>query len=231
MVKEGECRRADDGRPGEESDGGDREARGDRAGSDAGRDGSEDGAEVRACERPSELRQPHTWRTRADPFAEDWPRVVTMLEEAPELEARTVFEHLIGLKPEAYAAGQLRTLPRRIREWRAQRGPEREIFFPQAHRPGEAMQTDCTHTTVLGVTISREPFAHQLCHSVLPFSNWEWATVCHAESMAALRRGVQSTLFRLGRVPESHQIRQTTRRRRPTTCGRAPVASTRSTWR
>ena len=110
---------------------------------------------VRAGKLPSELRQPHTWRTRADPFAEDWPRVVTMLEEAPELEARTLFEHLIGLKPEAYAAGQLRTLQRRIREWRAQRGPEREMFFPQAHRPGEAMQTDFTHATVLGVTICR----------------------------------------------------------------------------
>lgn len=165
---------------------------------------------ARAGKRPSELRQPHTWRTRADPFAADWPRLVTMLEEAPELEARTLFEHLIGLKPEAYAAGQLRTLQRRIREWRAQRGPEREIFFPQAHRPGEAMQTDFTHATVLGVTICREPFAHQLCHSVLPFSNWEWATVCHSESMAALRRGVQSTLFRLGRVPEFHQTDHST---------------------
>ena len=60
------------------------------------------------------------------------------------------------------------------------------------------------------MTICREPFAHQLCHSVLPFSNWEWATVCHAESMAALRRGVQSTLFRLGRVPEFHQTDHST---------------------
>jgi len=147
---------------------------------------------VRAGKLPSELRKPHTWRTRADPFAEDWAAVVAMLEEAPELEARTLFDHLAGLKPEAHTAGQLRTLQRRIRQWRAQRGPEREIFFPQAHRPGEAIQTDFTHATGLGVTIGGEPFDHQLCHSVLPCSNWEWATVCHSESMAALRRGVQS---------------------------------------
>ena len=165
---------------------------------------------VRAGKLPSELRKPHTWRTREDPFAEDWATLVEMLEEAPELEATTLFDHLSGLKPEAHRAGQLRTLQRRVREWRAQRGPEREIFFPQAHRPGEAMQTDFTHATVLRVTICGEPFDHQLCHSVLPFSNWEWATVCHSESMAALRRGVQSTVFRLGRVPEFHQTDNST---------------------
>ena len=36
-----------------------------------------------------------------------------------------------------------------------------------------------------------------LCHPVLPYSNWEWATVCHSESLAALKRGVQEALFRL----------------------------------
>lgn len=165
---------------------------------------------VRAGKFPSELRKPHIWRTRDDPFAEDWPTVAAMLEEAPELEATTLFDHLRGQKPEAYTSGQLRTLQRHIRQWRAQRGPEREVFFPQAHRPGEAMQTDFTHATVLRVTICGAPFAHQLCHSVLPYSNWEWATVCHSESMAALRRGVQSTLFRLGAVPAVHQTDNST---------------------
>ena len=159
---------------------------------------------------PSELKQPHTWRTREDPFADDWPAVAAMLAEAPELEARTLFDHLLEQKPATYTPGQLRTLQRRVRLWRAQHGPEREVFFPQAHRPGEAMQTDFTHATELGVTIASEPFAHQFCHSVLPFSNWEWATVCHSESMAALRRGVQSTLFRLGRVPAFHQTDNST---------------------
>ncbi len=165
---------------------------------------------VRLGKLPSELRRPHTWRTREDAFADDWPALAAMLAEAPELEARTLFEHLVERKPQAYTAGQLRTLQRRVRAWRAQHGPEREVFFPQAHRPGEAMQTDFTHATELGVTVGGEPFAHQFCHSVLPYSNWEWATVCHAESMAALRRGVQSTLFRLGRVPEFHQTDNST---------------------
>lgn len=165
---------------------------------------------VRLGKLPSELRQPHTWRTREDPFAEDWPALAAMLVEAPELEARTLFEHVADKRPGVYDPGQLRTLQRRVREWRAQHGPEREVFFPQAHRAGEAIQTDFTHATVLGVTIGGEAFAHQLCHSVLPFSNWEWATVCQSESLAALRRGVQSTLFRLGRVPAFHQTDNST---------------------
>jgi hypothetical protein len=35
---------------------------------------------------PSELKQPHIWRTREDPFADDWPALAAMLADAPELE-------------------------------------------------------------------------------------------------------------------------------------------------
>jgi hypothetical protein len=185
---------------------------------------------VRAGKLPSERRTPHTWRTRDDPFAADWPTVVAMLEEAPELEATTLFDHLLARNPEAYTPGQLRTLQRHIRQWRAQRGPEREIFFPQAHRPGEALQTDFTHATALGVTIGGEPVAHLLCHSVLPYSNWEWATVCHSESHwprcgAACKRRCSDS------VASRRSTRPTIRPRRPTTCAPGRAGSTPSTWR
>lgn len=165
---------------------------------------------VRAGKLPSELKKPHTWRTREDCFEEDWPQIEAMLSEAPELEATTIFDYLQGEDPDRYEPGQLRTLQRRVRQWRAQRGPEREVFFAQEHRAGEAMQTDFTNADELGVTICGEPFGHLLCHSVLPYSNWDWATVCHSESIASLRRGVQSALFRLGKVPEFHQIDHST---------------------
>lgn len=159
---------------------------------------------------PSELKRPRKWRTRADPFVEDWPALEARLVDAPELEAKTLFEHLLAEHPERYEPGQLRTLQRRIQEWRAKKGPEREIFFAQEHRPGEAMQTDFTHCEELSVTFAGEPFPHLLCHPVLPYSNWEWATVCHSESLMALRRGVQAALFKLGRVPEWHQTDNST---------------------
>jgi len=159
---------------------------------------------------PSELRQPRTWRTRKDPFSEDWAAIADRLKDAPELEGKALFEHLMEREPGKYEPGQLRTFQRRVREWRAREGPPKEVYFPQEHRPGEAMQTDFTWATTLGVTICGEPFPHMLCHPVLPYSNWEWATVCLSESMAALRRGAQEAVFRLGRVPEHHQTDNST---------------------
>jgi hypothetical protein len=159
---------------------------------------------------PSELTKPRTWRTREDPFAGDWPAIADRLRDAPELEAKTIFEILAGQAPEKYGAGQLRTLQRHVRQWRATEGPDKKVFFAQVHRPGEAMQTDFAWATELAITIASEPFPHMLCHPVLPYSNWESATVCHSESMAAIRRGVQSAVFRLGRVPKFHQTDNST---------------------
>ncbi len=159
---------------------------------------------------PSELKEPRTWRTRPDPLEKDWDYIRQLLTDDPDLEAKTLFEHLCERNPGRYQEGQLRTLQRRIKQWRAEEGPPRKLFFPQAHRPGEAMQTDFTWGNELGVTIGGEPFPHMLCHPVLPYSNWEWVTVCQSESMAALKRGVQSALFVLGRVTSFHQTDNST---------------------
>ena len=164
---------------------------------------------VREGKLPSELKKPHTWRTRPDAFEEVWPEIEAKLRAAPELEAKILFEDLTRHHDE-FQEGQLRTLQRRVRDWRARRGPDKEVFFPQLHRPGEAAQTDFTWATELGITIAGEPFAHMLCHFVLPYSNWQWATVCFSESLMALRRGVQSAVFRLGCVPEYHQTDNST---------------------
>ena len=160
---------------------------------------------LRAGKVPSELRKPRKWRTRKDPFGQDWAEIAERLSEAPELEAKALFEDLCERFPGRYQEGQLRTLQRRIKQWRALHGPPRELFFEQEHRPGEAMQTDFTSVAMLRITISGEAFPHLLCHQVLPYSNWEWATVTRSESMSALKRGVQAAVFQLGRVSEYHQ--------------------------
>ena len=160
---------------------------------------------VAAGKLPSELTQPRDWRTRPDPFAAHWPEVEAKLRATPELEAKTLFELLQQQYPGRYEDGQLRTLQRHVKRWRAAQGPEREVVLAQQHRPGEAAQTDFTHATELAVTIAGQLFAHLLCVVVLPYSNWQWATVCLSESMAALRKGVQRALFQLGRVPRYHQ--------------------------
>ncbi len=159
---------------------------------------------------PSQIPIEHTWRTREDPFEADWPDVELMLEDAPELEAKALFEHLLEQRPGEYQPGQVRTLQRRVKRWRALCGPDKEVFFPQEHRAGESMQTDFTWATELEITIGGEPFPHMLCHPVLPYSNWEWATVCQSESLAALRRGIQEAVFRLGCRPIWHQTDNST---------------------
>lgn len=159
---------------------------------------------VKAGKLPSEMTGERTWRTREDPFAEVWFEAAEMLREAPDLEAKALFEFFCELHPDRYQEGQLRTFQRRVREWRALEGPEQEVFFPQEHEPGVRLETDFTGMKELGITICGEPFPHLLCHSVLAYSNWEWGTVCHSESLFALKQGVQATLFRLGRVPAEH---------------------------
>ena len=159
---------------------------------------------------PSAMPTVRDWRTRPDPFETRWPELEARLIDAPDLEAKTLLELLQERYPGEYDDGQLRTLQRRVRHWRAERGPEQEIMFGQAHRAGEAAQTDFTWTHELGITIAGQLFLHMLCVMVLPFSNWQWATVCLSESMAALRKGVQRTLFQLGRVPHFHQTDNST---------------------
>ena len=165
---------------------------------------------VAAGKLPSEMTALRDWRTREDPFAEHWPEVEALVRETPALEAKTLFELLTTKYPERYEPGQLRTLQRRVRLWRATQGPEKAVMFAQQHRPGEAAQTDFTSTSELGITIGGQLFVHLLCVFVLPFSNWLWATVCLSESMAALRKGVQRALFQLGRVPRYHQTDNST---------------------
>ena len=159
---------------------------------------------------PSDEVVERAYRTREDPFAEDWPLLKEMLGAAPELEAKALFEWLQEQKPQQHHPGQVRTLQRRIKHWRATEGPDKMVFFAQEHIPGEAMQTDFTNANQLAITIGGEPFDHLLCHPVLPYSNWQWVTVCHSESLMALRRGVQAALFQLGRVPRYHQTDNST---------------------
>ena len=157
---------------------------------------------VAGAKLPSELRaEVRPYRTREDPFEEDWVWVEEQLSTSPDFEAKTLFEALQEKHPDRYEDGQLRTLQRRVRDWRAQRGPEREVFFQQEHRAGEALQLDFTYAASLGVTISGESFPHLLCHVVLPYSNWQHVSVCKSESLVALKRGLQAALVSLGHVP------------------------------
>lgn len=145
---------------------------------------------------------PHTWRTREDPLEGLWPQALVMLRQAPELEAKALFEHLAQSHPGGVKTGLLRTFQRRVRAWRLAEGPEKEVFFTQDHKPGVTLAVDWTDMGAVGITIQGKALAHKLFHAVLPYSNWEWAVRAHSESTLSLRGGLKAALERLGRVPQ-----------------------------
>lgn len=154
---------------------------------------------------PSQTKTPRAYRTREDPFADIWSSEVEPLLVADEdgaLEAKTVFAELERRHPGRFVAGQLRTLQRRFREWRAQRGPHKEVFFPQTHTAGRMGSIDFTNANELRVTIAGAVFAHMFFHMVLPFSGWHFVQLAYSETFEALVRGLQGALFELGGVPE-----------------------------
>ena len=159
----------------------------------------------RAGKLPSQVKQSHTWQTRADPFIHDWPWVVGELERDPALQGKTLFEVLQEQHPGRYVPGQLRTLQRHIAAWRCMHGPEREVMFEQVHSPGEAIQSDFTHAADLAVMLDGTPFPHLLFHSVLTYSNVEAVSVCFSESFEALAEGLEAALPAFGGVPATHR--------------------------
>lgn len=154
---------------------------------------------------PSELKRAHDWRTRKDPFEEVWAQVEAQLDLNPGLQAKTLFEWLQREHPGQFQEGQLRTLQRRIKSWRATKGPPKEVFFSQVHHPADLCASDFTHMTSLNVTIQGQPLEHLVYHFVLTYSNWESVTLCYSESFESLCVGLQDALWRLGGVPQRHR--------------------------
>ena len=56
---------------------------------------------------------PHTWRTRKDPLEGIWPEALKMLREAPDLEAKALFDHgvLCTSPKNAHPEENLRSFP------------------------------------------------------------------------------------------------------------------------
>lgn len=150
---------------------------------------------------PSKQKQAnHSWRTRADPLAGIWDEAQRMLLEAPELEAKTLFEHLHAKSDDGVDAGALRTFQRRVKQWRLKNGSEKEVFFTQCSKPGEVLAVDWTDMRGLKIRICGQPLAHLMFHAVLPYSNWECVSRCRSESLLSLRSGLNAAFARLGRV-------------------------------
>ena len=111
-------------------------------------------------------------RRRPGPLADIFEtEVVPILENSPGIRPVGVFEALMQRHPKL-DPGVRRTLERRIRAWRAEHGPEREVIFRQKHEPGHRGLSDFTHMGSLGVSVAGQPLDHMLYHFRLAWSGY-----------------------------------------------------------
>ncbi len=153
---------------------------------------------------PSEIKKPRDWRTRKDPLEGMWDEIIVPLLQRDEkeiLEATTLLDLLKKKRPDTVSEKNLRTLQRRMRDWKALHGLPKEVFFTQEHPPGREGQIDFTHCDTLGVTIGGAAFPHLIFEFVLSCSGYRWAQLASSETFEALSSGIQGAVWSFGGSP------------------------------
>ena len=152
---------------------------------------------------PSQTRKARVYRTRPDPFSEVWEGDVLPLLELDKdrkLQAKSVLKELRRRHPGKFSRSLLRTLQRRMRDWRAMSGPPKEVVFPQDHPPGREAAFDFTHCGELGITIAGEVFDHLLFTLKASYGKWMYAELAFGETWEALSQGLQNAMWASGGV-------------------------------
>ena len=124
---------------------------------------------------------------RRDPLAEVWEQELEpLLRREPRLKPTTLFEYLQEHYPGQYPQ-VLRTVQRRVREWKALHGPEPEVMFMLTHEPGVMGLSAFTKMKGMEITLNGNPFEPLLYHYRLAYSGWEYAQIIQGgESFVAL---------------------------------------------
>ena len=91
--------------------------------------------EVRPTHKPNDAtlqKGVRRWRTHVDAFADTWPTVLLWLENEPDRTAKELLGRLLDGNHGPIHPAQLRTLQRRVKEWR-KAAAQRLVFSPAAH--------------------------------------------------------------------------------------------------
>lgn len=146
------------------------------------------------------------WRTRDDPLEAVWEtELLPLLQAEPSLTGTTLLEYLLDHYPEYYDQSILRTLQRRVKQWSALEGPDKEVVFRQEAAIAVQGFSDFTHPND-PVQIDGKPFAHLFYQFRLAFSGWRSVTLVQGgESFVALSEGLQRALQQAGGSPEEHR--------------------------
>src|SRR5664279_3607496 len=104
------------------------------------------GGEVRPTHRHGPKPARH-WRTREDTFETTWPRIVLWLKSEPDRTAKELLQRLQAEDPISPRDAQLRTLQRRVKEWR--RAEARRLVFGNGS-PFAQVPNGCTPSEASG---------------------------------------------------------------------------------
>ena len=116
---------------------------------------------------PSQVKKPHNWRTRQDPFEKVWPEALSFLWN-PGIEAKTVFIYLQRKYPGKFQDGQLRTFQRKVKVWKAVEGPPKEVYFQQKHYRVELHKKG---RSVIAISINID---QTMLLAIYYFQNFRW---------------------------------------------------------
>jgi len=154
---------------------------------------------------PSQTATPRG-RRRPDPLIAIFDaEIVPMLETAPGLRPIAIFEEMQRRHPEL-PEGVRRTMERRIRQWRALHGKDRDVIFRQVQEPGRMGLSDFTEMRDLAVRVAGVDLDHRLYHFRLACSGFEHVhVILGGESYVALAEGLQNALWALGGSPREHR--------------------------
>lgn len=101
--------------------------------------------------RPTHTRKQtpaRTWRTRVDPFEAVWPEVCRWLAEDPDQNGKTLFIRLQREHPTCLSGGgkgSLRTIQRRLQQWRAEAARNLVFGLPEANAITDTVVGDKLH--------------------------------------------------------------------------------------
>jgi len=156
---------------------------------------------------PSTRKQRRSYRTRPNPLEGLWDEeILPLLVAAPGLRPITLFGEMERRHPDRIGPSFRRTLERRIAEWKALHGANRDVMLPQIQQPGRMGLSDFTDANGFGVIVGGQRLEHRLYHFALAFSGFEHAEVIlGGESYAALASGLENALRQLGGVPLEHR--------------------------
>ncbi|WP_262967181.1 IS21 family transposase [Methylobacter psychrophilus] len=146
------------------------------------------------------------WRTREDPLEAIWKKeLVPLLEKEAQLTGLTLWEYLEDEHAGKFPFSVLRTLQRRVKQWKATEGPEKVVIFRQSVPAGQQGLSDFSHPNT-EITIQNKVFTHLLYQFRFAYSGCRYVQIIlGGESYSALADGLQSALTLAGGSPVEHR--------------------------